>query len=1123
MKYFYRLVLMFFCLPVYQAVAQTSTVAQNNVVPPSPTAAALAKYAEWPVSLYTGTPEINIPLYSLTSQKVTVPVSLSYHASGIKVEEDASWVGLGWSLNCGGVITRTVKGLPDDMPGQGWFNSKNLLTDLSKGYDNNANFETFDEMALGVIDTQPDVFMFNALGRSFKFMIDSNFNIQTIPKSAVKITYPNFTGSGFSDTDQWTVQFEDGTTLYFGGVNAIEKTDNTFVDNYYSGSGFISSWYLKKIVPPAGPEVNFTYQPETIVTQINVSYTDFLREPIVPNRPGESNRSQSIIDGQHLSAIQTTDKLIKFIAHPTTRTDVTGGYALDSIKVYALPSQKLIRQFSLGLIYPTSGRLRLDHITEIATDNSSQINQWSFIYNTTNLPAKDSFSQDHWGYFNGSLNATLLPAVDGFSGVSYTSGDREAHFPSSAAEILTQINYPTGGYSKFTYEANSYIDSTATTSSTRTTAGVTLNTTDPMGTLKSTPVNIAPGQYVLLNYTVTRDPAVTDPLYVDISLKDLSGNVVFSRKRNIDGSLYESIFIAAGSYNLTVTSPEMTNTYCHASLSWYPPAPPQTPVIRTVGGVRVNNIFDFDGVSNVNKRNFIYNNAFCAAPIKNADYIYSFQILDIHPCIPSPDETTVDQVNSYLARSSYTKAAPGSTGGSHIGYGDVTVLYGDGGINGKEEDIFSNSPVDIIQKGFPFPPVTSYDYKRGQLLTQKIFDVSGAPKKITRYNYNYASKYILAAHAVGFILDNPCYDAMSGILVPQRDQITWTSYGTQTEWVQKTSQQIDDYDSLGNIVSTLTNYYYDNPAHMQLTRSVTTKSNGRVITSVSTYPDDYAAGTAFIDDMKTAHEIGIPIEQVNYQYDGIRTSILDGTITRYKTGGMALVDQILKLESANPVPAAVFKYSDRATGDLPYGTLVAAFVPDSLYKQRLIYNQYDNLGNPLMLTPTNAPSTSYQWGYSGQYPVVQASNAKSNDIFYESFEEGNGNTAGGNAKTGHYSYNGSTTAYSRTLSGLDNGTYTLSYWSKTGSVWSLIVTNNITVTGGSYPINLPGQIDDVRFYPSDAQMTTYTYDPLIGLTSSTDAKGEVTYYEYDPFQRLMNIKDKDGNIIKHMDYHYQGQ
>ena len=89
-------------------------------------------------------------------------------------------------------------------------------------------------------------------------------------------------------------------------------------------------------------------------------------------------------------------------------------------------------------------------------------------------------------------------------------------------------------------------------------------------------------------------------------------------------------------------------------------------------------------------------------------------------------------------------------------------------------------------------------------------------------------------------------------------------------------------------------------------------------------------------------------------------------------------------------------------------------------------------------------------------------------------------------------------------------------------IWSLTTTPE-SITGTTFAISLSGQIDDVRFYPALAQMTTYTYDPLVGITSSTDANGQTTYYEYDGLQRLMNIKDQYGNIVKHMDYHYQGQ
>src|ERR1700744_1818425 len=73
-----------------------------NVVSSSPEAASLGKFGEWPVSQYTGVPEISIPLYTVKIKNVEVPIQLSYHASGIRVDEMASCVGTGWTLNAGG-------------------------------------------------------------------------------------------------------------------------------------------------------------------------------------------------------------------------------------------------------------------------------------------------------------------------------------------------------------------------------------------------------------------------------------------------------------------------------------------------------------------------------------------------------------------------------------------------------------------------------------------------------------------------------------------------------------------------------------------------------------------------------------------------------------------------------------------------------------------------------------------------------------------------------------------------------------------------------------------------------------------------------------------------------------
>ncbi|WP_426672076.1 DUF5977 domain-containing protein [Mucilaginibacter sp. McL0603] len=57
----------------------------------------------------------NIPLLEVPGPEGSYPLSLSYHA-GIQPNEEASWVGLGWSLNTG-AISRNVNGYPDDWAG----------------------------------------------------------------------------------------------------------------------------------------------------------------------------------------------------------------------------------------------------------------------------------------------------------------------------------------------------------------------------------------------------------------------------------------------------------------------------------------------------------------------------------------------------------------------------------------------------------------------------------------------------------------------------------------------------------------------------------------------------------------------------------------------------------------------------------------------------------------------------------------------------------------------------------------------------------------------------------------------------------------------------------------------
>ncbi len=132
-KYF-SLAIMF--LSLISGHAQTmdpaKTTDYNNIkMPESPTSASLGKVDDLTVNTATGIPSISIPLYTFEMDGVSVPISISYNASGIKVGDLATSVGLNWSLEAGGQISRTVRGKADDF--QGWFDidDPNIFSFLS--------------------------------------------------------------------------------------------------------------------------------------------------------------------------------------------------------------------------------------------------------------------------------------------------------------------------------------------------------------------------------------------------------------------------------------------------------------------------------------------------------------------------------------------------------------------------------------------------------------------------------------------------------------------------------------------------------------------------------------------------------------------------------------------------------------------------------------------------------------------------------------------------------------------------------------------------------------------------------------------------------------------------------
>ncbi|MFT3750880.1 MAG: DUF5977 domain-containing protein [Agriterribacter sp.] len=105
---------------------------------------------------------------------------------------------------------------------------------------------------------------------------------------------------------------------------------------------------------------------------------------------------------------------------------------------------------------------------------------------------------------------------------------------------------------------------------------------------------------------------------------------------------------------------------------------------------------------------------------------------------------------------------------------------------------------------------------------------------------------------------------------------------------------------------------------------------------------------------------------------------------------------------------------------------------------------------------------------------------------------------------------------------INGGTQTKYQAGKTINGWTYHE-HTVTATSATLTITGTGGIDEVRLYPSAAQMTTYTYEPLIGMTSQCDVNNRITYYEYDGFGRLFIVRDQDKNILKKICYNYAGQ
>lgn len=1072
MKKIYSLVLFVFTfLSIRAQVAQPTDI--PKVVPPSPNAASLGKYGDIPVGLYTGSPNINLPLFDIRCGSFSLPISLSYQSQGMKVEEKAGWVGLNWSLNAGGVITRSVRGGADE---NGYWTYASWTNDyIASDYNRTMS------VCSGLFDTQPDIFYFNFAGYSGKFVLDATAQhvAHIIPYQNLKIIHGTTLGN-FEIIDA------NGIRYVFNDIESTTDDNNPPVIRYYK-----SAWYLSKIITPAG-EINFTYSNDksyyvqfnetdhAVINQADESATWFR-----PTYQGKYDYMD--IDSKVLSEINTPTEKIKFIS-AQDRADMPTANRLQSVVLQdnnAVPKKKFtfVQSYfgNANSNIPEDKRLKLDEIVESSLDDALSKRHILEYYTPSLVPSVKSLSQDYWGFYNGKSNNSMLTYLDPLIYGTYIAnqassfyGDRTPVFENSRVGTLKKITYPTGGTSELIYEANDYgyvsglgpINEPEKAKQTVTAQAKISGTTNIPTNTRT--FSIAENENISITFqgSYTNPPPVENGPTITINRIETNGSRTKIAQRFVINTTETIIqFVTAGNYEV-IASVDGSNQIATATIGYM--APTGNVIINKItGGVRIKQIINVDPNTGMQL-------------VKSYDYKLKDEPNRSSGVLTAEPIFVEDKV-PYKVRTSSSTNYLGFTQGSHVGYAMV-VERANGPIDvGRTEYYYTSAKnyeniygsnyrvTDInsvpIQSVYSKKYVTDYDVCRGLLIKELFYNSQDQLIKEINTDYNlpdainpdpltanyYELKSKVGTYYRACVINcAQCYCASSSTncttcYAYALDKFYLTDTKIICPWIYKTHTTETIYDPYGlNLFTISTNYFYDNPSHAQITRTSISNSKGETIKIVNKYAPDKsqigslsATASAALDAMITANKIGPIIE--SEKYNG--ASLLSRVRTDYRIWDAN--NKIIEPEFVN----------------VQNGTNPS--------ENRSQFFNYDNKENILEQAKLNDVHEVYIWGYNKQYPVAK-------------------------------------------IIGTDYNT-------------AIAFVDTTVLNNPASDQQLRDELNKIRtgLAANNAMIMTYTYSPLLGITSETDANNRTTYYEYDGLGRLKLVKDKDGKILKQYDYQYQ--
>ncbi len=1094
------------CLLTARLLAQGPQPPEVTVIPPSPNVAAMNKFVDLPVSHYTGTPSIQVPVYVLKTPQLSLPINLSYHASGWRVEEHASWIGAGWSLSAGGAISRTVRGLPDEYRESGvnqkgrkgyLYNNKLFLNDNNIDHaqfdicDSENNYittpgfavTTADSVANGLLDLQPDLFSYSFPGGSGKFVLNRAGQPVKYTLDDVRFTQHVFSDkeiwpvlTGTEDTYVWVLTGADGTQYTFS------QTERTYTETECGSSDspytlptvpeHQSTWHLQEI-SNNGDWIRFEYEDETQQYDQRLSTTGSFR---VKTYGDQSMRgpvstinicsNQSETHAKRLSRITSSNGYeVIFKESATERLDLTGSKRLEEIIVNR--DGAFIQKFKLfnDSYFGANTKLKLDAVVQ-QDENGNSLPGYEFEYhNPTGVPSMTSKAQDYWGFYNKqSGNTALIPRYRNeeldLNGLS--NADRSVNLDGTRTGVLQKMTYPTGGSTSFIYENHEYAagpeDLTEAIEFVGATA--TSGSTDE----QSSKFTLDRGTYV--TFTINSDD------------EDGAGYAEI-RKKNVGTGLFEP-------YNLTnhevseLGAPQNRKFLEEGEYELYAFSDGQPQSIKVeyefkdmsrlnmvTGGLRIKTVIFNDPFTNASiTKSYTYRlgeslkssgNLFIPA-LMGGEYSYNEvgtgQGMDNTTCTTDARITSVSLNTSSIVPT-------GLFQGGHIGYSEVKEFYG-----------LENIPVGCGGNNEPCPDGISSDLifgipangrTNGMIVHQFINELP---------EYDFRFPLVIqndVSHRNGKKLSETVYANEGGSLNP----LTNTRYVYQEE----------TYDGLGLVWG------------MNLKRETTRTC--------------FKCGANFGSDFRFNRYKIEPkwhylTQTIETEYDQFQRELSTITENQYA------------LPVSAYMPPEHFQLTGKSWLNSQGSTVRDAYVRDGTNPALILRNERFINDNQISGIETGyhgkLPSSISKWDRGGTYYPIKIY-AYDNNRVISSAEfpmAGNVNQSYGLKKAYIWAY-----GYEYPVAEISN----MSFDELESLVGAATITSiNATSDNGL----LETELDNVRAaLPESAFMKTYLYTPWGGTVSQTSVDNLETKYTYDSFNRLRTILDKDDNILKVYSYGYR--